>query len=174
MKTLNIILVSLIILVIFSCGKDDKNTEYTDDKTETKQEKTDNVKKEQNVDSTATMKDSTSSEKKTENNYKQNFENEKPVAVITPLEAGDYNGKTVTVSGFVADIYQSEKVAYLNFVEKYPNNPFTAVIFARQFSDFPEIEKYRNKKVEVTGRVSMYKGKPQIILNSPKQLKLKQ
>jgi hypothetical protein len=174
MKTLNIILVSLIITVIFSCGKNDKNTEYADDKTETKQEKTENVKKENSADTTSTLKDNPTVDKKTEKTYKQDFENEKPVAVISPLEAGDYNGKTVTVSGFVADIYQSEKVAYLNFVEKFPNNPFTAVIFARQFSDFPEIDNYRNRKVEVTGRVSMYKGKPQIILNSPKQLKMKQ
>ena len=64
-------------------------------------------------------------------------------------------------------------MAYLNFVEKYPNNPFTAVIFARQFGEFPEIEKYKNKMVEVTGRVSVFKGKPQIILNSPNQLKMK-
>lgn len=188
MKTLNVIWVLLVITLIVSCGKDDKNTEFVDDKPQTKQQTNDSVKKEPTVDSGSTSKDkpsgdnpagdnpsgdNPSGDKKTENTYKQNFENEKPVAVISPLEAGDYNGKMVTVIGFVADIYQSEKVAYLNFVEKFPNNPFTAVIFSRQFADFPEIDKYRNKKVEVTGRVSMYKGKPQIILNRPGQLKMK-
>jgi hypothetical protein len=178
MKTLNIIPVLLVITLFISCGKNDKNTEFVDDKPQTKQPTSDSVNKEPAVDSGSTSKDNpsgdnTSRDKKTENTYKQNFENEKPVAVISPLEAGDYNGKMVTVIGFVADIYQSEKVAYLNFVEKFPNNPFTAVIFSRQFTDFPEIDKYRNKRVEVTGRVSMYKGKPQIILNSPGQLKMK-
>ena len=173
MKILNIILAFLVLTFLVSCGKDDKNTEFVDDKTETKQEKTDNASKEHSVDSTLSTKDSIAGENKKGSNFKQDFGNEKSVANITPLEAGDYVGKTVTVNGFVADIYQSEKVAYLNFVEKYPNNPFTAVIFARQFEDFPEIEKYKNKKVEVTGRVSVFKGKPQIILNSPNQLKMK-
>lgn len=173
MRSINGIIIILALILIVSCGREDKNNEFVDDKTETNRQKTDSVKKESAPDTTGSPKNNSNSDKNTEDSYRQKFESEKPVAVISPLEAGDYNGKTVTVSGFVADIYQSEKVAYLNFVEKYPNNPFTAVIFARQFGDFPEIEKYRNKKVEVTGRVSMFKGKPQIILNSPDQLKMK-
>src|SRR4030095_4275930 len=120
-----------------------------------------------------TGKNSVTSRDKTSSSDKPSFHYEQPVAVISPLDAKDYNGKSVTVKGFIADIYQSEKVAYLNFVEKYPDNPFTAVIFSSKFADFPGIDKYLNKNVEVTGRVSMFRGKPQIILFDPEQLKMK-
>ncbi len=166
------LLVIFAAIMVISCGKDEK-PEFTDDDTGSKTES--NTKKEEpkqdvkQESSTDSVKQNTTGKNYNKNS---NFDNEKPVAVISPLEAGEFIGRTVTVKGFVADIYQSEKVAYLNFVEKFPNNPFTAVIFASKFSDFPDIIKYRNKDVEVTGRVSMYKEKPQIILNSPKQIVL--
>lgn len=177
MNRYKLLLILLAALIIFSCGKDDKKPEYSEDeskntlKQNTEQEKkTDDVKN--SGDENKKSSDETQQTQKELSGEKKNnsFQTEKPVAVITPLEAEDYNGKTVTVKGFVADIYQSEKVAYLNFVKKFPDNPFTAVIFARQFEDFPNINKYRGKDVEVTGKVSIYKGKPQIILNSPSQI----
>lgn len=171
-SALAIFIVSALIFV--SCGKD-KKPEFTDENTgqntpremkndEPKKE----VKQESNVDTLDTKINTNQ-----QNTLKRSFDIGKPEAVISPLEAGNYHGRVVTVKGFVADVYQSEKVAYLNFVEKFPNNPFTAVIFSSKFSDFPDIIKYKNKDVEVTGRVSKYKEKAQIILNSPKQIEVK-
>ena len=175
MKNLSLIpVIILTAVILISCGKE-KKPEFTDDdtgsKTETHKRIEDSVKKEITGESKT---DSVKQNGTDKPDYKKrNFESVNPEAVVSPLEAGKYNGRTVTVKGFVADVYQSEKVAYLNFIEKYPNNPFTAVIFASKFSDFPDIIKYRNKDVEVTGRVSMFKEKPQIILNSPKQIVVK-
>src|SRR5258708_9253490 len=118
----------LFCLTILSCGKSDKE-EYVDDKSP-------NHRDEKVKDNNTNQNKDNSDNKTDKNSNKKSFRDEKPVAVITPLEAADYTGKTVTVKGFVADIYKSEKVAYLNFVEKYPDNPFTAVIFANKFSDF--------------------------------------
>jgi len=172
-RILTLVCFSVFSSVIFiSCDKE-KKPEFTDDNTgqnTTREMKNDEPKKESEPE---TKTDTANRETRTENYKNRSFEIDKPEAVISPLEAGNYNGKTVTVKGFVADVYQSEKVAYLNFVEKFPKNPFTAVIFASKFSDFPDIINYKNKDVEVTGRVSMYKEKAQIILNSPKQIKLK-
>ena len=167
----------LLLVLLLSCGKDDKNSEYVGEDTKIpEQDKKEEVKNEVSKDTSSAQQNSLSqqklsSDKTSGNNDKSGFLSEQPVAVVSPLEAGDYNGKTVTVKGFVADVYKSEKVAYLNFVEKYPDNPFTVVIFASKFGDFPEIEKYKNKDIEVTGRVSIFRGKPQIILNSPSQIK---
>ena len=184
-KIKKLLLIIPVFAILFSCGKGNKQSEYVDDnpKNTLKQEDRagDNKLKEKPADDNITQKEplentdnKTKDEKQSDNKtYKNSFQTEKPVAVISPLDAGEYNGKTVTVKGFVADIYKSDKVAYLNFVEKYPNNPFTAVIFASKFNDFPDISKYRNKDVEVTGRVSFFKGKPQIILNEVSQIKLK-
>lgn len=159
---------------LFSCG-DDKKSEFVDENTksadlEVKKEEPQKEIESENINDSNVNNNSVSDKQK--KNY-NSFNYEDPVAVISPLDAGDYTGKTVTVKGFVADIYQSEKVAYLNFVEKYPNNPFTGVIFASKFDDFPDISKFKNKNVELTGRVSVFKGKPQIILNSPKQIVVK-
>ena len=166
------ILFALLISVFISCGKD-KKPEFVDDETGSKTTDTKTEQKQENPVKQDTSGKINNNSSNNTNSKQQNFETEKPSAVISPLEAGDYNGKTVTVKGFVADVYQSDKVAYLNFVEKYPNNPFTAVIFASKFEDFPDIIKYKNKDLEVTGRVSIFKGKPQIICNSPKQIVVK-
>ena len=66
----------------------------------------------------------------------------------------------------------TDKVAYLNFEKKYPDNPLTATIFEKHFSDFDDLTKYENRTVEVKGRVTKYKGKPQIILNSENQIRI--
>jgi hypothetical protein len=95
-----------------------------------------------------------------------------PVAIISPLEANEYLGKEVTVNGLVAEVHRTDKVAYLNFVQKFPKTPFAAVIFENRFSSFPNLDKYSGKTVEVTGRVSSYKDKPQIILDNDSQIKI--
>ncbi len=176
MKNLTSALAILIVtaLIFISCGKE-KKPEFTDDNTgqntltEMKNDEPKKDVKQEIADDTSGNKTNTNQQ----NTKSRNFDIGKPEAVISPLEAGNYHGRVVTVKGFVADVYQSEKVAYLNFVEKFPKNPFTAVIFASKFSDFPDIIKYKNKDVEVTGRVSMYREKAQIILNSPKQIVVK-
>lgn len=180
-KIISKFLVLLITVFAFiSCG-DEKKSELVDEDTksadlevkkeEPKQETENETGTESENKNDSGVNYNSGSDKRKKNYDSFNYED--PVAVISPLDAGDYTGKTVTVKGFVADIYQSEKVAYLNFVEKYPNNPFTGVIFASKFEDFPDIAKFRNKNVELTGRVSVFKGKPQIILNSPKQIVIK-
>lgn len=152
-------------VVFFSCGKGEKQQEYVEEKAPVTETKKEEVKKTDSVTKTET-KDTVKKETTT-----KNYE-EKPVAVISPLEATDYMGKSVTVKGWVADIYKSDKVAYLNFVKKYPDNPFTGVIFANKFDEFGDLMKYENKNVEVTGRVSTFRGKPQIIIDRKSQIKL--
>ncbi len=164
----------VISFLIFSCGKKD-NDEFVDDKpvkstNDFSEKKDDSKKLDSKQDSTKTIPLSTDSVKdKKYSTYEHTY---RPVATVSPLEAGEYLGKEITVKGFVADVYQSEKVAYLNFVQKFPKNPFTAVIFASRFSSFKDIGKYELQDVEVTGRVSMYKDKPQIILDGPSQIKI--
>lgn len=154
------ITVLIICSVLFcSCGK--KETKYEEPSGEVPTV-TDTLKK---------------SEVTTENSEKQvtkkqNRVDLKPEKTISALEAKDNIGKIVIVKGFVADVYQSDRVAYLNFVEKYPRNPFTAVIFPRSFEEFGNLYEYMGKNVAVTGRITTYKDKPQIILNDKTQIKV--
>jgi len=160
------LIIVLIAFVFFaSCGKEEK-PEYVDEK-KTEPEKKQEIVVPKDTIKTDTLKKTGEDEDKTRYN-----KTETPVATISPLDAGTYMGKYVTVKGLVADVYQSDKVAYLNFVKKYPDNPFSAVIFARMFDAFGDIQVYANKNVEVTGRVSTFRGKPQIILDKTSQVKI--
>jgi DNA/RNA endonuclease YhcR with UshA esterase domain len=94
------------------------------------------------------------------------------VQVVEPDKASGFVGETLMVRGLVADVHRTEKVAYLNFSEKFPKNPFTAVIFAAKFELFGDITQYEGKTVEVTGKITEYKGKPQIVLDSPSQIRI--
>lgn len=91
---------------------------------------------------------------------------------IKPVEAQANIGNHVTVYGLVADVVIRDKVSYLNFDFKYPKNTFTAVIFASDYNKFEDLKSYKNDYVEVKGTVMEYRGKPQIILNSPDQIKV--
>jgi DNA/RNA endonuclease YhcR with UshA esterase domain len=92
--------------------------------------------------------------------------------VITTAELKSSVGKKVIVKAYIADVVVREKVAYLNFDKKYPNNTGSVTIFAGDFDKFSDLEKYRNKKIEVSGTVSEYKNKPQVIIKSENQIKI--
>lgn len=94
------------------------------------------------------------------------------VSKISTVEASAKVGKNVVLIGYVADVVIREKVAYLNFDNKYPKHTFTGVIFASDHNKFDDIKVYKNKQVELTGLISEYRGKPQIIIKSPDQIKI--
>ncbi len=87
-------------------------------------------------------------------------------------QAVKYIGKNATINGYVADVYKNEKVAYLNFDGKFPKNTFSGVIFKDDFSKFGDVNRFRNKNVEISGVISGYKGKPQVILKNTSQVKI--
>jgi hypothetical protein len=93
-------------------------------------------------------------------------------ATITPQDAAQHAGEMTTVEG-VAYVHVSEKASFLDIGAKYPDQPFEAVIFADHTKAFGDLTKYDGKTVDVTGRIRGYKGKPEIILTDPSQLKLK-
>lgn len=89
-----------------------------------------------------------------------------------------YEGKYATVTGKVVSTYtaKSGKVRFLNFGDDYRTS-FTVVIFTGDLDKFTSTigeptEYYKNKKLKVTGKISIYRDKPQIITNSPSQIKV--
>ena len=95
---------------------------------------------------------------------------------ISSAEAKDHVGETATGCGKVVDSLYLETgshVTFLNFDKPYPNHTFTAFIPAANRGKFETPEKvYRDKDVCVTGRIQDYRGKPEIILSEPEQVKL--
>ena len=174
MRKINLIMFFFFALVLFSCGKKEDSSEFTDEKVGEPTQKQDKPEQKPEQNSTEQPKTQTDTGKSKEKSTEELrfYSNTKPEAVISPLQAKDHIGRVVTVKGFVADVYKTDKVAYLNFVEKFPDNPFSGVIFASKFKDFGDMNIYEGKNVALTGRVTVYKEKPQIILDSPEQVKI--
>lgn len=87
-------------------------------------------------------------------------------------DASKHVGDSLTVRGYVADVFESEKVSYLNFENKFPRNVFTCTVFAGSAGSFGELKKYRGRQVEVTGKITSYKNKPQMILWTEAQIRI--
>ena len=61
---------------------------------------------------------------------------------------------------------------FLNVGDKYPNAPLTLVIWGdtrKQFNTAPETI-YTGQNVTITGKIILYKNKPEIIITDPKQI----
>lgn len=168
MKRVTLFTLILLLAVSFGCSKEGEQDEI----------KVKNLEEEsiRDEDSKTTVeRDENDVEK---NNPQQNVESnsrkekENSPQKIKPTEANSFVGKNVIVQGYVASVFMTDKVAYLNFEKKYPDNPFTAVVFEKKFSVFDDLTKYENRTVEVKGRVTKYKGKPQIILNTESQIRI--
>jgi len=99
------------------------------------------------------------------------------LAGIPPEEAAKHIGETVTVEGVVSGTHTSGKGnVFLNFGGKYPNQVFTGYLPAASAagwsdSDLKSLLALTGKTASVTGKVEMYKGKPEIVLSERNQVK---
>ena len=95
-----------------------------------------------------------------------------------PLDSAKYYvGKTITVCDKVQGTYVTKgesKTTIINFGAPYPNTTFTAVIFAKSmaFFDYIPAEFLMDKDVCITGKVSIYNDKPQIIVENNEQISI--
>jgi len=87
--------------------------------------------------------------------------------------AGNYIGRYMSVEGKIARSHNSGKACFLNFHNNWTRY-FSLVIFDNVFSSFPEKpeEYYLNKFVRVSGKIKLYRGRAEIVLNSPKQIEI--
>lgn len=98
-----------------------------------------------------------------------------PGATVKPLpvaEAKKFVGNNVVLVGKVAEVNRTEQIVRLNFEEPFPKQVFTAVVFARSFKYFTNLANLEGKTVEITGKVSEYRDRPQIILTNSAQLRV--
>jgi micrococcal nuclease len=95
------------------------------------------------------------------------------IPVINWTEADQYYGHYVIVEGVIVDAYNSGEVCFLDFDPEWQQY-FTAVIFACDFPGFPEspAKYYLGRKVQIIGFIREYKGKPEIIVKTPDQIRI--
>jgi DNA/RNA endonuclease YhcR with UshA esterase domain len=92
----------------------------------------------------------------------------------TAAETPKHVGETATVTDKVDGVHQSGKGnIFLNMGGKYPNQAFTTFIPSSSAAQFPNPQQYEGRTVAVSGKITLYKGKPEIIVNSPSQISVK-
>jgi DNA/RNA endonuclease YhcR with UshA esterase domain len=92
----------------------------------------------------------------------------------TAVEAAKHLGETATVTDKVDGVAQSARGhIFLNMGGKCPNYAFTAFIPAASAALFSRPQQYEGRTVAVSGKIILYKGKPEIVVNSPSQISAK-
>jgi DNA/RNA endonuclease YhcR with UshA esterase domain len=95
----------------------------------------------------------------------------------TAVEAKDHIGEQTTVCGKVAGtryaVTTRGKPTFLNLDKPYPNPVFTVLIWGENREKFgtPE-ERYRDKQVCVTGKITEYRGGPEIVVSDPQNIEI--
>ncbi len=83
----------------------------------------------------------------------------------------------VTVRGTVVQVFVSKGTnVYLNFGAKYPNQTFSADVLAKRTPALLSegtswLTVLEGKEIAVTGKVELYKGKPEIVLTGRDDVK---
>jgi len=96
-------------------------------------------------------------------------------AELRPEDAVGHIGETATVCGVVAsakfEANAKSQPTLLDLGKSYPHPVFSAVVYGDNRPKFgsPEIS-LRGKRICVTGQISDYRGKAEIVLTDPSQL----
>jgi hypothetical protein len=94
---------------------------------------------------------------------------------ISAKDAPTHIGETVTVCDKVysTKLIDGSNMTLLNLGGYYPNQLLTVVIKGAdrsKFKDAPE-SFYKDKNICVTGKIVDYKGKPEIVISGPDEVK---
>jgi DNA/RNA endonuclease YhcR with UshA esterase domain len=96
-------------------------------------------------------------------------------AVVSPVEAARHIGENATVCGTVASVHYAPQShgqpTFLNLGHAYPNVDFTAVVWGEDRPKFGAPEDLEGQRICVTGPITGYRGKPEMVLRDASQLK---
>jgi hypothetical protein len=93
--------------------------------------------------------------------------------VIKDSEAIQHVGKNVEVRGFVVSVRTSPLgTAFINFGRDYPNQTFAGFIAAgSKIATDQQIAALQGKTIGITGKIELYRRKPEIKALSMNQIK---
>jgi DNA/RNA endonuclease YhcR with UshA esterase domain len=97
----------------------------------------------------------------------------KSQTTVSIKDVVNHVGKEVTLCDSVYSARSLESLSLLNLGGKFPKEVITVVIFKADKAKFEKdpVALFENKRICVTGKVTLYKEKLQIVVNDPKQLK---
>lgn len=85
-------------------------------------------------------------------------------------------GDSVTVCSKVYGVKSLEKITFINLGADYPNALLTIIIHEEARSNFPEPAEtmYSNKNICVSGIIKEYKGRYEIEVSNPREIKVEE
>ena len=93
------------------------------------------------------------------------------IGVISTADAPAHIGSLASVRGTLHDAYTAASgTVFLDFCASYKDCPFSGVIFADDAKQFGDLSRYAGQTVTLTGKISSYQGKAEIVLTDPSQL----
>jgi DNA/RNA endonuclease YhcR with UshA esterase domain len=98
---------------------------------------------------------------------------------VPATQAHNRVGENATVCGIVASTHYVAtgrgRPTFINLDKAYPNQVFTVVIWGSDRAKFgrPEDE-YQGKDICVTGKITEYRGTPEIVAASPGQIRTRE
>ena len=94
---------------------------------------------------------------------------EEGLPIVNWTDAGKYVGKQVIVQGKIVATGRARTITFLNFDQA---RSFVAIVRKRNYERFEKTPDflYADKLVQIRGRITTYKNKPQIEVHSPDQV----
>jgi DNA/RNA endonuclease YhcR with UshA esterase domain len=93
--------------------------------------------------------------------------------VIAPEEAVKHLDQHVIVRGTVSQVVVTKNLTtHIHFGGIYPNQVFTVTFFKGSRKQFPEVQTYEGKVVEVDGVVHIVRNKPEMLIADKTRLRL--
>jgi DNA/RNA endonuclease YhcR with UshA esterase domain len=93
--------------------------------------------------------------------------------VIAPEEAAQHLDQHVIVRGTVSQVVVTKNLTtHLHFGGVYPNQVFTITFFKGSRKQFPGVQDYEGKLVEVDGVVHITRNKPEMVISDRMRLRL--
>lgn len=87
-------------------------------------------------------------------------------------EAPRHIGERASVTGTPFKVYRSKKgTVFFDYCERYASCPFSAVIFSSDAARFGDLARYENIPVSMTGTISSYQGRAEMVLKDPSQIR---
>jgi hypothetical protein len=92
--------------------------------------------------------------------------------MISAIDATNYLNQQVVVVDKVVQLAFRSNIWLLHLNQKYPNSPLNGTIRKSYTNDFPNINDYLGQRVEITGRITQFRGRLEVALTSTNQIKI--
>jgi DNA/RNA endonuclease YhcR with UshA esterase domain len=91
---------------------------------------------------------------------------------IPVTDAAMHAGQTGTVVGVLSGVHKdAKKNIYLDMGGNYPDNAFSGILYPHGANP-PDFSTLIGKTLAITGKIKMYHGKPEIVIDSSDQVKI--